>query len=143
MEALRLLERELPRQILPDGGHLERNPSSQLQALRHLIDHFALDPINTRTTAASGLADAIDEERLTAATPRDPVELPAVEVNESELDPACRNAAERRDLDLYAYADAHPELFARWDRRAKIRDDAYLIGDFLEQHNAGRIIRGR
>ena len=26
------------RQILPDGGHLERNPVAQMQALRHLVD---------------------------------------------------------------------------------------------------------
>ncbi|WP_029010563.1 heparinase II/III family protein [Azospirillum halopraeferens] len=37
-EALRLLERELPRQILPDGGHAERSPSLQLQVLRDLVD---------------------------------------------------------------------------------------------------------
>lgn len=34
----KLLLRELQRQILPDGGHVERNPSVQLQVLRHLID---------------------------------------------------------------------------------------------------------
>lgn len=33
-----LLARELPRQILPDGGHVERSPAVQLHALRHLID---------------------------------------------------------------------------------------------------------
>jgi len=37
-EAVRLLLRELPRQILPDGGHAERNPSRLLRVLRHLID---------------------------------------------------------------------------------------------------------
>ncbi|MBP2292368.1 heparinase II/III family protein [Azospirillum rugosum] len=37
-DALRLLERELPRQILPDGGHVERCPSVQLRILRDLID---------------------------------------------------------------------------------------------------------
>lgn len=36
--ALRLLERELPRQVLADGGHVERSPDRQLQVLRHLID---------------------------------------------------------------------------------------------------------
>lgn len=35
---LRLLERELPHQVLPDGGHAERNPEAHLLALRHLID---------------------------------------------------------------------------------------------------------
>jgi uncharacterized heparinase superfamily protein len=36
--ALRTLERELPVQILPDGGHRTRNPSVQLRVLRDLID---------------------------------------------------------------------------------------------------------
>ena len=36
--ALRLLERELPLQVLPDGGHVERNPERHMLVLRHLID---------------------------------------------------------------------------------------------------------
>ncbi|HSK41762.1 MAG TPA: heparinase II/III family protein [Arenibaculum sp.] len=36
--ALRLLDRELHRQILPDGGHVERCPEMHLLVLRHLID---------------------------------------------------------------------------------------------------------
>ena len=36
--ALRVLERELAAQILPDGGHRTRNPSVQLAVLRDLID---------------------------------------------------------------------------------------------------------
>ena len=35
---LRLLDRELRRQILPDGGHRTRSPSVQLEVLRDLID---------------------------------------------------------------------------------------------------------
>ncbi len=38
VRALRSLERELAAQILPDGGHLTRSPSVQLQVLRDLID---------------------------------------------------------------------------------------------------------
>ncbi|MFO1060713.1 MAG: heparinase II/III family protein [Dongiaceae bacterium] len=33
-----LLDRELARQVLPDGGHIERSPSVHLALLRHLID---------------------------------------------------------------------------------------------------------
>ncbi|SMF74862.1 Uncharacterized conserved protein, heparinase superfamily [Tistlia consotensis] len=40
--ALGLLTRELPRQILPDGGHIERSPSRHLAALRDLIDVKAM-----------------------------------------------------------------------------------------------------
>lgn len=39
---LRALERELPIQVLPDGGHRTRNPSVQLQVLRDLIDSRAM-----------------------------------------------------------------------------------------------------
>ena len=35
---LRLLHREIDRQILPDGGHFQRNPSLHLTVLRHLVD---------------------------------------------------------------------------------------------------------
>jgi uncharacterized heparinase superfamily protein len=38
VRALRAMERELPAQILPDGGHRSRNPSVQLDVLRDLVD---------------------------------------------------------------------------------------------------------
>ena len=41
-KALRALEREVQVQILPDGGHLSRNPSLQLQVLQDLIDTRAV-----------------------------------------------------------------------------------------------------
>ncbi len=37
-DALRLLDRELASQILPDGGHVERSPSALLHTLRDLVD---------------------------------------------------------------------------------------------------------
>lgn len=36
--ALDLLSKELTRQILPDGGHIQRSPHIHLEVLRHLID---------------------------------------------------------------------------------------------------------
>ncbi|MGO4725823.1 MULTISPECIES: heparinase II/III family protein [unclassified Inquilinus] len=36
--AQRILGKCLPRQVLPDGGHIQRNPSIHLTMLRHLID---------------------------------------------------------------------------------------------------------
>ena len=41
-KALKALEREVQVQILPDGGHLSRNPSMQLQVLQDLIDTRAV-----------------------------------------------------------------------------------------------------
>lgn len=37
-QALTLLTEELAKQILPDGGHIERNPYTHTHVLRHLID---------------------------------------------------------------------------------------------------------
>ena len=37
-QALKLLNRELPRQVPEDGVHAERNPATQLRILRHLVD---------------------------------------------------------------------------------------------------------
>src|SRR5262249_59752162 len=36
--AMALLEAELKRQVLPDGGHVERNPSRQLRVIRDLAE---------------------------------------------------------------------------------------------------------
>jgi uncharacterized heparinase superfamily protein len=41
-KVLKALEREVQVQILPDGGHRSRNPSSQLQVLQDLIDTRAV-----------------------------------------------------------------------------------------------------
>jgi uncharacterized heparinase superfamily protein len=41
-KVLKALEREVQAQILPDGGHSSRNPSSQLQVLQDLIDTRAV-----------------------------------------------------------------------------------------------------
>jgi uncharacterized heparinase superfamily protein len=41
-KALKTLERELSVQILPDGGHISRSPSLQLQVLQDLIDTRAV-----------------------------------------------------------------------------------------------------
>jgi uncharacterized heparinase superfamily protein len=58
-KALALLERELPLQIRPDGGHVSRSPAVQLTVLRDLVD------IRTALRAAlialpEGLPSAID-----------------------------------------------------------------------------------
>lgn len=63
-EALRLLDRELPRQILPDGGHIERCPAVQLAMLRHMIDLRA-----ALRTARHDIPDALQHaiDRMTPA----------------------------------------------------------------------------
>ncbi len=127
------------------AGHVSSVQLEHSSALRHLIDMFGLDPLNPRVAAANDLSDGIDQVALAAGAARDPIVVPAVEINESELSRACRGSGPARgaDAELDRYADAHPGRFGKLDRRHKLRDDAYLIGDFLEHHNVGRIVRGR
>src|SRR5258706_10377008 len=56
---LRTLERELPQQIMPDGGHRARSPSVQLEVLRDLIDIRAALRA-ARIEAPAAVQDAIE-----------------------------------------------------------------------------------
>ncbi len=53
------LDRELSRQILADGGHIERNPARQLAVLRDLIDVRAI-LVEARLAVPTSLQGAID-----------------------------------------------------------------------------------
>jgi uncharacterized heparinase superfamily protein len=56
--ALKTLDRELSLQILPDGGHVSRSPSMQLQVLQDLIDTRAVLRA-AQIEVPAGLRDAI------------------------------------------------------------------------------------
>jgi phospholipase C len=124
------------------AGYVSNVQLEHCSAVRHVIDHFGLDPINERVTASNDFSDGIDQVALAAGAARDPITVPAIELNESDLSSACLGT-HKRQLDLYRFADENPQVFSGLDRRHKLRDDAYLIGDFLEKHNVGRIVRGR
>ncbi len=123
-------------------GHVSSVVMDHCSVLKHIQNHFGLAPLNQRVTAANDLSDVLDLDALAAGTPRAPVTIAAIEIDESRIRSECRLAAQL-DHDVLRMADEHPRLFKRWDRRDQIVDSAYLIGDFLESVNAGRIIRGR
>ncbi|MCB9563278.1 MAG: alkaline phosphatase family protein [Kofleriaceae bacterium] len=110
--------------------------------LRHIENMFDLEPLNQRTMASNDLTDCIDMERLAAGAWEPAAEIPAIEVDESIITDACQfmNKVSHPMLDL---ADQRRDVLARWDRRGKLQDYIYTIGDFLEMHNAGRIRRGK
>ena len=66
-----LLRRELPEQILPDGGHYERSPAYHLVVLRDLLEIQAASP-------HSWLGEAIDGMRSSAAALERPDGAPAL-----------------------------------------------------------------
>jgi uncharacterized heparinase superfamily protein len=66
-----LLRRELPEQVLPDGGHYERSPSYHLVVMRDLLEVHSVSP-------HSWLAVAIDRMRAFAAALQRPDGAPAL-----------------------------------------------------------------
>lgn len=59
MQSLNIIEKELPRQVLADGTHFDRNPASILHLLRHLIDIRAA-LVAVREEVPASLQHAID-----------------------------------------------------------------------------------
>jgi hypothetical protein len=68
---IELLRRELPEQVLRDGGHYERSPAYHLVVLRDLLDVQAASP-------HSWLAEAIERMRVFAAALERPDGAPAL-----------------------------------------------------------------
>jgi uncharacterized heparinase superfamily protein len=68
---IELLRRELPEQVLPDGGHYERSPSYHLFVLRDLLEIQAVSP-------HSWLAEAIERMRAFGAALQRPDGAPAL-----------------------------------------------------------------
>ena len=73
-----LLRREVPEQVLPDGGHYERSPSYHLVVLRDLLEIHAASP-------HTWLADAIGRMRAFAAALQRPDGAPAL-FNDGTID---------------------------------------------------------
>ena len=73
-----LLERELPEQVLPDGGHYERSPAYHLLVLRDLLEI-------SKATSVPGLGTTIDRMRGFSAGVARPDGRPAL-FNDGGLD---------------------------------------------------------
>ena len=136
------------------GPYVKQDYVSSVQydhtsALKHLENHFGLNPLTARSSAANDLADAIDFERLEANRPAAPITLPAVEIDELNLPAACRGGSQQGedpavapktyDHDILAWADQYD--FGKWDLRSETRDYGYGIAEYLDKHNLGRIRR--
>ena len=83
------------------GPYAKKNYVSSVQydhtsALKHLQNHFGLEPLNERMNIANDLMDCIDMDRLAAGDPADPVTLPTVDrYAHPTTDPRCMGSALR------------------------------------------------
>lgn len=126
------------------AGHVSSVTMDHCSVLKHIETHFGLAPLNQRVSAANDLSDVLDLAALAAGTPRAPVDIPAIVIDESAIRAECRGKpGQRIDHDVLRWADEYPRIFGKWDRRSKIMDSAMFIGDFLDSVGGGRIRRGR
>lgn len=123
-------------------GHVSSVQYDHTSVLKHIETMFDLEPLTARDAAASDLSDALDMDRLARGDASPPVTLPAIELDESEIDDACKTKVRSRKTDLEIHADRGgipPIHDLRWRRH----ETALYIGDFLAKHGLGGVRRGR
>lgn len=122
-------------------GHVSSVVRDHTSVLKHIETMFDLPPLTERDAAAADLSECLDLSRLAAGDPRPPVDLPAIEVDESLIEDHCYDFREvTQDLQVLANQGFFP---ARYDLRSDTRDYAYALGDTLDRLGGGRIRRGR
>jgi uncharacterized heparinase superfamily protein len=67
---LKFLLQEIGRQILPDGGHIERSASAHLEALKNMVEIRALLHVSGSTDMPAAIGAAIDRLSLALRTLR-------------------------------------------------------------------------
>jgi phospholipase C len=124
------------------AGHVSSVTYDHCSVLRHIEQHFGLEPCNARTAAASDLSDALDLDALAAGTPRPPAAIPEVVVDESMIGEECRTSLDKQH-DLFAMVDRYPHLFRDYEIRDRTRETVMLLGEHLARYGAGGVRRGR
>lgn len=118
-------------------GYVSSVTYDHTSALKQLQVAFGLEPLTVRMDAANDLMDCIDLEALAAGKPRDPIDLPAINVDDWPMDPnACTHAGGFRELDpISLWADANRGKFGKYFDIRSARDE-YLgsIRRFLRDH---------
>jgi phospholipase C len=121
------------------GPHVKQGfvSSTRLEhtsALRHIENAFNLAPLTMRDAAANDLSSCLDP---TSTSPSAPIQLPAVEVDASMLAGCTGTAFKGHDILEWA----ENVNLGQFDRRAQALDEVYAIGDYLDRHGLGRIVR--
>ncbi len=129
-------------------GYVSSVQYDHTSALKHIENVHGLPAFTARSTAANDLIDCLDLERLMNNEPAPPIQLPAVEIDESQLPDSCNyggvfNLKPEHDILVWADTAEAKRKLGRLDLRSEVRDYTYGIADYLAAHNLGGIRRGK
>jgi hypothetical protein len=116
-------------------GYVSSVQYDHTSALKHLQNTFDLEPLNARMSAANDLSDCIDMDRLARGEWAEPIELPAVNVDDWAWGlPQCTGTGFRHADPISQWADANPgKLSNEFDLRGADLDQR-AIRDFLRKY---------
>jgi len=100
-------------------------------ALKHIQNTFGLDRLTMRTDAATDIDDCVDQERLEANDPSDPIDLPAIDLSQWPMSSACTSGDFKEAHPVIAWADANRERLGSLDLRGTERDMLTMIDNYL------------
>lgn len=121
-------------------GYVSSVQYDHTSGLKHLQNHFGLEGLTARMAAANDLADCIDQDRLAAADPAPPIELPVIDSADYPFDAAaCVGEVDFKrgiaDDPITEYANAHPEAFRGYaDARDQVPEYLEGIRNYLKRH---------
>lgn len=110
--------------------------------LKHFEAKYGLAPLTMRSTAANDILDVFDQARIDAGDWTEPAEVPPIEIDYQAIEDACTSAA-NKEHPVIQWAEANAARLGALDRSAHVYEYLQNIGDFLDRHNAGRIVGGR
>lgn len=122
-------------------GHVSSVQYDHTSVLKHIENLHGLEPLTARDAAANDLSDAIDADRLAAGDAAAPIQLPPIDIDESQIDDFCKTMVMKQKSDIEIWAD-EKKLSNTIDLRHKRRETAFFIGDYLAKHGLGGIKRG-
>jgi phospholipase C len=127
------------------AGHVSSVVRDHTSCLRHIEARHGLASLTMRDAAAADLSECTDTARLAGGAAAAPIQLPAVEIDETMLPASCSYGSQltAAEHDVLEFADANRARLGPLDRRGRAKDDIHDIAAYLDRHGLGRIRRGR
>ena len=127
-------------------GYVSHVQYDHTSALKHLENHYNLESLNVRMSAANDLSDCIDQDALDAGNWSEPITLPMIDLADFPQDPVACSTTESLIAEvggkdpISEYADSHPGAFVpgKTDLRDGAAEHMRGIREYLRE-NLGKV----